>query len=348
MSSHDSRIRTMLSSRRDLLRALGLAGGVALLGPLATRGGSMAHAAVASPMAGAGVLLELDGSYSPAEAADGGNAFAEVGAEPPQDSVLRKHLTAVRYEDLVVQVPLGLAAAPLVSWIGVSLQNGAVPKSGALVYVDYTGKEMRRLEFQNAVITEVTLPACDASSAKDRGDLTLRLVPETTRLAGASGKTASAAFGKSQRLMTSMFRMNVQGLENACKSIRSVSAPSAKRPLLRSGGLEKVSKTAAGLLDCAPISIVLAERDAGPFYMWFSEFVLKGNVNNGERPGRLEFLAPTIGTVLATVDFGNLGIVRYAPLSPSAESAQGISGHAGSGGNVQVDMFCETLSLTVA
>lgn len=347
MSTQDKRklTHTTLSSRRELLRALGLGGGIALLGPLATRG-SMACAAAAS-MAGSSVMLELDGSYSPATTAEGGNAFAEVGAEPPQDAVLRKHLTAVRYEEIVVEVALSAMAPPLLSWVGAFLQNGAVPKSGALSYVDYAGKEVRRLEFLNALITEVRLPACDAGVAKERGSLTLRLAPEGSRLVGGGGaaKGPGAAFMKSQMVMTSLFRMNVQGLENACSRIRSVSALSAKRPLARAGGSEKVSKVAAGLLDCAPISIVLPEQDAGPFYMWFSDFVLKGNAG-AERPGRLEFLSPNVATVLATVDFGNLGIVRYAPLPISSEA----SGKVGPGGGaaVQVDMFCETLSLAVA
>ena len=346
MRTHDKRTltRTTLSSRRELLRALGAAGGAALLAPLAMRG-SMAYAASVGPMTGvSGTMLELDGSYSPANSAEGGNAFAEVAAEPPQDAVLRKHLAALRYEEIVVELALSAVAPPLLSWVSAFLQNGAVPKSGALTYLDYSGKEMRRLEFLNALITEVKLPACDAANAKDRASLTLRLAPESTRLVGGGGKVAGTGYGKSQMVAASMFRMNVQGLENACGRIRSVSAPSAKRPLGRAVGVEKVSKTAPGLLDCAPISIVLPEQDAGPFYLWFNDFALKGNVG-AERPGRLEFLSPNLATVLATVDFGNLGIVRYAPLPPSGES----SGKMGamSAAYVQVDMFCETLSLAV-
>jgi hypothetical protein len=345
MSTQNKRTlaRTTLSSRRDLLRALGLAGGAALLAPFAPRGGATAYAAVAMT---AGLMLEVDGSYSPVDAAEGGNAFAEVGSEPPQDAVLRKHLVAVRYEDLVVQVVLGAASAQLMSWVGAALQNGAAPKSGAIIYADYSGKEMRRLEFFNAVITEVALPACDAGVAKDRGRLTLRIVPQGTRLVGASGKTVGGGMSKTQTINTSLFRMSVAGLESACSTIRSVSAPSAKRPLVRAGGTEKLGKVSSGQLDCAPLSIVLPERDAGPFYSWFDDFALKGNAN-AERPGRLEFLASTVGSVLATVDFGNLGITRFAPLPLSADAARGSVGASSGLAMVQVDMFCETMSLTV-
>src|SRR5262249_52560503 len=136
-------------------------------------------------------------------------------------------------------------------------------------------------------------------------------------------------------------------------SIRSVSAPSAKRPLVRAAavvGTERerlAGKVSIGQLDCAPISIVLLERDAGPFYSWVNGFAMKGNAN-AERPGRLEFLSNT-GTVLAAAEFGNLGIVRYAPLPLAGDAARGSVGSAaGLLATVQVDMFCETMTLISA
>ena len=60
----------------------------------------------------------------------------------------------------------------------------------------------------------------------------------------------------------------------------------------------------------------MPEADAGPLYGWFDNTVLKGN--NGpetERAGRIEVLGADMKAVVATVDLGNLGIVRYAPVS---------------------------------
>jgi hypothetical protein len=328
-------------NRRDVLRALGLAGGVALLGPLAARSGS-AYAAMQS-YTSVNLGLEIDGTVTPVESIEGGNAFADVALEPPIDGIFRKHLTAVRFEDLLVQVPLH-AAQPLLGWIGSLLAPGGKSppaKSGAIVYLDINGKEQKRLEFFNAVVSEVTLPACDAA-ARDPASLKLRLTPESTRLAGGSGaaKGFGAKSAAAKAVATNTFRMSIQGLESATQRISKVSAASAKRgaPLPPAGIREKPLPAA---LDCAPLSITIQERDAGPFFQWFTDFAVQGNAN-AERPGRLEFLAADMSAVVAAVDFGNLGILRYAPLSGPGERAGSMTQPL-----VQVDMFCETMNLTV-
>ena len=71
---------------------------------------------------------------------------------------------------------------PMYDWIKASfdkpLSTGG-RKDGAIIYADFNRKELSRLSFQNALITEVGMPALDATS-KDAAKMTIKILPEST------------------------------------------------------------------------------------------------------------------------------------------------------------------------
>jgi T4-like virus tail tube protein gp19 len=325
-------------SRRDLIRAVGLSAGGMALGLSTLGGGSTAQAAVQST-SGVRVALELDGTVTLLKAAEGGNAFADVVLEPPTgDGVQRKRAGFVKFDDLVLQLPFVLSQ-PLASWINGTLAKAPSARNGALVYLNYDGNELKRLEFFNAVMTEVTLPALDVA-ARDPVYLTIRLAPESTRLVGPAAKAIAVASLKSAVVLPNAFRLNIQGLEGASPWISKVGALTAKRALVPGDAGQKLKERQFAALDCSLLTITVAESNAGLFYAWFNDFAVNGNNAPGtERAGRLEWLAGTAKVVAAFADLSNLGIVRYA-LVPIASGADTIA-------SVQVDMYCESFSLTI-
>jgi hypothetical protein len=262
---------------------------------------SDAQAATAqrAPSAGS-VALELDGTFIDyLKSVEGGNAFADVMPEAVGlDLIQRKRPGPVKFEDVVFEVPLGGDMKPLTNWITEMLTKSPTPKNGAIVYADFNNAEVKRLEFFNAFLTEVMLPAGDASSPAV-ASLTLRITPQSTRLAGPSGKQLPSVRLKSKQVLSSNFRVSIHGLEEACKRISKVERVSAKRLRVASAATRGGVKSPS-LLDCSMVSITLQEADAGPFYAWFSDMVLKGN-QGGERAGLLEWLDPTLKNVLASV-----------------------------------------------
>jgi hypothetical protein len=82
----------------------------------------------------------------------------------------------------------------------------------------------------------------------------------------------------------------------------------------------------------------LAEANAGPFYQWFDDFVVKGNNSDDkERPGFLDLLAPDLKTILLRINFSHLGICGFAP-----EKAQAAADKIR---QVKVEMYCEQMTL---
>lgn len=329
-------------SRRDLFRRAGLAaGGAMLLGLPKFLGGwtSEARAAIARNTSSIGsIALELNGTLvGHLTAASGGNAFADIVVEQVgPDMVLHKRPGQLKFEDIVLEVPINSNSKPFGTPITGMLSNNQAPANGAIVYGDLNNTEVKRLEFTNALLTEIALPACDASSAQAAG-LTVRLTPQATHLVGATGKKLSSALGtKGKSALQSNFRLNVQGLESACSRISKVEHIIAKRTMGAPIGLQRTKQTAP--LDCSPLSLFLPESDAGPFYAWFDDMVIKGNPG-AERAGLLEWLDPTLTTVIASAQLGGLGIVRFAP-EPVKAGTQ-------TSGLVRVDMYCETINFTI-
>jgi hypothetical protein len=336
-------------SRRDLFRTAGLAAGGAMLLSLPTMLSGFVSPAEAALRKGAtsmtNTTLELDGQFGGfLSNVDGGGVFADILNEPlGQDMIQRKRPGPVRFQDIVIDIPLQNVEKALSSWITETLTKNAAPKNGAIVYADINFNEVKRLEFSGALLSEIALPDADAQEGKNAALLTLRLTPQSTRLTGGKGKLASAPGTKAKLILSSTFRFKVQGLETACSRIVSVESIVVKRAVAGTpAGQEKFRQqsAAAGALNCSNVTITLPEADAGPFYAWFDDMVMKG-IPGTERAGLLEWLDQSMKTVVSSVQLGGLGIVRYEPDPIKAGTQEKM------GGLVQIDMYCETVNLTL-
>jgi len=330
------------SSRRDFLTQAGLlAGGMALMSIPGFR--TVAQAAVnVGSYSSETVALELDGQFVDfLKSADGGFAKGEVVTAPigAISSVPLKHLGSIKYQDIAIQCN-PVMPKPLFDWIAAELNGSHVRKNGAIVTADFNRVERSRLQFNNALITEIGLSACDAAS-KDAGPLTVKFAPEfTAPLAGKGGNVIGAVGSKQQKSWTqNNFRIRIQGLEDACKFVSKIEALVVKQTTAtNSVGEMRNSQREPAKMEFPNLVLFLSESQAGPFYGWFDDFVVKGN--NGqdrERPGVLELLAPDLKEVLLTVNFSNLGIFGFTP------DRQGAGGEAIR--RVKVEMYCERLTL---
>jgi hypothetical protein len=108
------------------------------------------------------------------------------------------------------------------SWVQTSCNKGCAGKSCAIVALDFAGRELYRDSLSLALITEVALPACDASS-KDPGLITLTLSASyATREKGSAMPLGVLTPAK---LWTpANFRLTIDGLESACRSVSKVDA----------------------------------------------------------------------------------------------------------------------------
>lgn len=110
--------------------------------------------------------LELDGQHAAwCSGVTGGDAIAEVVLDPPTPGAgtQPKHLGAVRYDDIPVTCASGMGA-PLREAVRTFLAGDKVVYSGAIVAYDLRLAERERLEFADALITEVAFSPLDTAS----------------------------------------------------------------------------------------------------------------------------------------------------------------------------------------
>jgi hypothetical protein len=329
-------------SRREFLARAGImAGGLALFGLAGLRPASVS-AAVADQRgyASAGVALELDGAViDTLRSAEGGFPKADVIPEMSSNSpVVKKHIGPIKFQHIIFQCD-PVMPKPLFDWIAATLTMNLARKNGAIITTDFNRVEKSRLQFNNALITEIGFPACDAGS-KEAGYLTIKLTPEFTTLLSSKGSAIPMNTSKTQRLTPGNFRLTIPGLD--CSRVSKIDAFTVKHTSVQdSFGTARDFAKELGKLDFPNLVISVPEVSAGTFYSWFQDMVVKGNAGeNNERVGTLEFLDQAAKSVLLTITFHHLGIFGFTPENAEA-NRDAIK-------RVRVEMYCEQITLAPA
>jgi hypothetical protein len=299
-------------SRRSMLAgAAGLTGVVAMAGggwrsPTA----SAAPAGDATPTAGGGTTGYLDltlgrnGAAFPLSAA-GGDLVGEVITDPPgEDGIEKKHIGAVTQEDIVVTVGSAISR-PLHSWINELLGRRQTPRSGAIAGSHISTDNIDTLRFEDAVLSEIEFPGCDAASAST-SKMTLKLSPATTRYESSGGTLRPPKAGKAWR--TAFFRLDIDGLDT--NLISKVDAITVKQlspaPAARGGVLAPASG-----IEISNLKLELGGSLSPAWSTWFDDFVAGGN--NGdefERSATLTYLFQD-ATPFFSLRFSNVGIFDF-------------------------------------
>jgi T4-like virus tail tube protein gp19 len=251
-------------------------------------------------------ILDLDGvKCGFLKSIDGGAVTADVIGEPAAAiPFVKKHIGRPRYEEAVIELGLGMDKT-VYDWIAASWQGKAGRKNGTVFATDFNNEARRAQEFMNALITEVTIPACDASS-RDPAYLALTFAPESTRTKKAGGKIDVQNPNAQKMWLPSNFRLEIGGLDGS--RVMKVDAFTVKQSVPRDPHAEPARVEFPNLRITLPISAT------STWETWFEDFVVKGNSSDAnEKNGTLSVLAPNLSDVLATIRFFNLGIFRLAP-----------------------------------
>jgi hypothetical protein len=266
-------------------------------------------------------------SFGNIKSFSGGGRFADVVAVRNSEGIEEKHPGPPRCEDIVVEVPM--TSAPARQLAGQMWSGQAASVSGSVLRGDSMNTATSEIQFMDALITEVTIPACDAAR-RDPGHLTMRLSPSEVRVSKGSGKlpTERAAAGWN----VSAFRLSVDGMDT--KMVRRIEPLTVKQAAAPAGGGEERNPSRQpGGLTLPNLRFSLAESAADPWQAWFEESVVRGNVQ--ERGGTLTLLAADLKTTLAEIRFHNLGIIRLTPVAGTAERP----------GEVVVELYCERMEM---
>jgi hypothetical protein len=267
-------------------------------------------------------ILEVDGQSVPVKSIEGGSAVGVVlTAAPAAGAHFReKHLSGVRFEPIAIAAS-SRRARPLFDWITTAWQGTLAQKNGAVLRANATGTPQAKREFVKATLVETIVPLLDAGS-RDPADFTVRLAPERTRdvpppmtLPPIGPPTPGDA-----TFMSSNFRLNIVGLDST--RVSKIDSFTVITPATR-------------VPEFPNLRIELSAVSVGTWRTWFQSFVIDGHSSaTDEKSGSLSFLNASLTTVLATINFYNLGIFRLenAPADPS---------------RVIAELYCERMELAI-
>jgi hypothetical protein len=324
--------------RRDFLRRAALLSGAAgLLNlPVWSRN---ALAAINSGHVGGQYALELDGQFADyIKSFEGGIARGEpittaVGAQ----NTLKKQVGRAIFDEF--QVQFGSTSGPLIQWVAGILDGRTVSRSGAILTLDQNFTERRRTSFTNALPTELTIPALDASGGGAPGLLAVKLQPERTSIPVSKGGTARVGgAGRQERgWMKSNFQLKIAGLEQACSFVTRIEPLTVRQTLATNAfGEARNRETTAVKVEYSNLVIHVPEHQADPFFKWLDEFVIRGdNGDAKEKTGSLEFLGPNMRDVLMRFNFSNLGLLGCRHEAKTGEGQP----------QVRIEMYFEAMSM---
>lgn len=123
---------------------------------------------------------------------------------------LSKDIANLHATEITLQADAAMGK-PMYDWIKASMARGGAGarKDGAIIYADFNYKPLSRLEFHNALITEVGMPKLDAAS-KDAAKMTIKIQPETTSQTFARPKYPLTT-RKQKAWLCSNFRLDLGG-----------------------------------------------------------------------------------------------------------------------------------------
>lgn len=280
--------------------------------------------------------LEIDGKLAGfLSSVEGGSAFGDVAEEKPgPDGVVHKHLTSVRYDDIVVTS--GFLEGAWGDWLTAFLSGQAPQHDGAVLFLNYSYVPVRRLEFRHATIVSVTFPRLDGSS-KETGHLTVALRPEFTTDSSGSGSSVPAG-ARTKPWFTSTFAVDIPGID--CSKVSSV----APLVVTQTAGEDAVgvirTPTHAGPLHVGDLVLTVAQSGAADFVSWRDDFVVRGNNSSAnEKTATVSIKTASFKDDVLSIALKGVGIHRL-------DADKQVLG-AASISRVTASMYCEEIELVL-
>ena len=276
-----------------------------------------------------GYFLMLDGEpMGWMYAVEGAGLDADVLPDKSgDDGFLRKHIGAVKYEDIKITCGSEMSKK-FYEWIKASFDGRDAKharKNGAIIAADYDYKVVRRLDFQQALITEFGIPALDSEGRNVAARLFVRFQPDQRTISGGGGPIDAPPM-RHKAWLTSNFRLTIDGLEQACTRVNKIEAITLKQRVSEEGD------AGLPLRDAGDLAFTIPVKDSDPIMQWFEMFVV--NAKGGTRAAMVECLRPN-GTPLFTLHLPSTGVYSQAWEFAPAEGDAALK-------NVKFRCYCDT------
>ncbi len=230
----------------------------------------------------------------------------DLGAEIGQ----MKSVGNLKYTPCKFQTGLGIGRE-LYEWIKSAFDKNVQTKSGTFTAGDFNYKATSSIDFQDALITSVVIPALDATS-KEQGYLTVSCEAERVRHMKGNGADIRGAVGVKQKAWTlANFRFTMGDLPTGRTSkIESIELKCAVIED-RIGSNREPTKHAAKVT-IPDLTFEISAADMPKWAEKAEDWFVRGNCEAAhELQGSIEFLDPTLGKTIGSIELKNCGFLSF-------------------------------------
>lgn len=234
-----------------------------------------------------------------------------VASGPGPGNAEKKHVATVKWTAGKVSVGMGMGRG-MYGWIKQSFDKGTEPKNGRLISGDVNYKAQSALDFESALITEVTVPKLDGSS-KDAAYFDITFGSERVRWSKGQGVDIRAKLGPKQKAwLRSNFRVELGNLP--CSRIASVDsftwtcAIGAERP-----GTSGEPTRHPAKVTVPDLVLTISMADLQPWAEAAKKWFVDGqHLETDEMDGRIVFLGPDLKEELGEIGLKNVGLKKFS------------------------------------
>src|SRR5262249_5620655 len=153
-----------------------------------------------------------------------------------------------------------------IQWMIETMDRKAPVHSGQIIAVDNYHQDQGRVDFYNALITEIGFPALDGA-VKSPDYFTIKIQPEQIKREPATGNVLKLPpIPPPSIWQQKNFQFSVQGLEQASSTVLRIDPFTVTQ-----------SSDTPGLMNYPDIIVHLPAASGQPFFDWYQDFVLNGN-----------------------------------------------------------------------
>jgi hypothetical protein len=254
------------------------------------------------------------------------------------DNIQKKHVSNIKWTAGKATVGIGMGKG-MYDWINQSFDKSYEPKNGALVSADFNYKAQSTLNFEDALITEVVVPALDGSS-KDSAYFDVSFEPERVRWSKGGGEDIRAKLGAKQKAwLCSNFRVEIGDLP--CNRISKVDSFTWKCAIAADqiGTVREYTKHPAKVT-VPDLKFTISTADHHPWAEAAKKWFVDGHHLEGdEMDGRIVFLGPDMKEELGEINLMNVGFKKFSNEDREANSEK-IS-------RFNVEMYVEKMAFAI-
>lgn len=226
------------------------------------------------------------------------------------DNVQKKGVTMIKWGDGTATVGMGMGKG-MYEWIQAAFHKGFVTKNGAFTAGDFNYKAQRRVDFFNALITEVTVPKLSGDS-KESAYFTVKFSPEYVRWSKGDGSDIRAVTGAKQKAwQCSNFLVEIGGLP--CARVASVDSFTWKCGVAKDeiGGVRESTKHPTKV-EVPNIKLAISSADQDAWTAAAKKWFVDGcHEEADEMTGRIVFLGPDMKKPLGEITLLNVGFAKF-------------------------------------